>query len=224
MSSRAGNTIADWDEAIMATRRRTWMVLGLAVILVTAYTAFLLQQVSLRRRAAAIDSAIQNGPLRLSIIESGGNVPGDGRELHLDPPDKVTLRIHSRGSGWELPLPIVNVPLGINSGPTVETRRFGVAKGQLDELRQALVREHFFDLDDSYGELFAGRRTTVLVYAGEFKKAVELCCFGVKGEPEQLREPSRALRVLQVVLAWFDDPDLNEMRKWNRELIHAAGK
>jgi hypothetical protein len=191
----------------MATRRRAWLVLGLAVVLVAAFTAYLLYQVSLRRRAAAIDSAIQNGPLRLSLRIDGGNVTGSGWQLRLDPPGNATLKI--------------------NSYPTPKTRQLVVSKAQLDELRKALLREHFFDLADSYGEgVVDGGYTTFQVYAGDLTKTVNLYDLRdrTRDERERLSEPSRALRVLQVVLAWFNDPELNEMRKWDQKLIDAAGR
>jgi len=205
----------------MSTTRRAWLVLGLAVVLVAAFTAYLLHQVSLRR-AAAIDSAIQNGPLRISVIEG---VTGRSLELHLDPPGNATLRTDSPVSGWDLPLPIVNVTVRLNAVPRRETHRFVVPQAQLDELRKALVREHFFDLDDSYGDNhLVDRKTTILVYAGDFKKAVELHFLAVEDEPERLREPSRALRVLQIMFAWFDDPEMTYLRKWDQKLIDAAGR
>ena len=82
MSSGAGNPIVNWDGAIMATGRRTWLVVGLAVVLGGPFTAYLSHQVPLwrrqvlrERRAAAIQSAIQNEPLGISVIEHG-TVPG----------------------------------------------------------------------------------------------------------------------------------------------------
>ena len=77
-------------------------------------------------------------------------------------------------------------------------------------MRQALIREHFFDLDDSDGEDPNFAKTTILVYAGNFKKAVDVYSWG--DGLEGLRKRSRALRVLQVTLAGFDDPDLKEVR------------
>ena len=214
---------------IMWTRRRAWLVVGLAVVLGGPFTAYLSHQVPLwrrqvlrERRAAAIQSAIQDEPLRISVIEHGLNGPGGGRELHLDPPDKVTLSVDSRVYDWVLPLPIVNVTVTLNSLPKRETRRFVFPRAQLDALRQALIREHFFDLDDSDGEDPHFAKTTIRVGAGNFKKAVDVYSWGE--EPVELRERSRALRVLQVVLAGFDDPDLKEMRRRYQKLIDAAGK
>jgi hypothetical protein len=187
----------------MATRRRTWLVLGLAVLLVAAFIAYLLYQVSLRR-AAAIDAAIQNEPLTISVSL---NAFRGGWDLEIDAAGNATLKP------------------SFLSARKQKTRRFVVSKAQFDELRKALLREHFFDLADSYGDFIVedGSSTTLEVYAGDRIKTVRL---GDETPEERgrLREPSRALRVLQVILAWFDDPALNEMRKWDQKLIDAAGK
>jgi hypothetical protein len=189
----------------MSTRRRVGLELGLTVVFVAAFAAYLLPHAWQRRRAAAIESAIQNEPLMISVIERGGIVPGRDRVLHLDPSGNVTVRTDSTVSGWDLPLPIVNVTLRLDSAQ--KTRRFVVPKTQLDELRSALVRDHFFDLNDSYGELIpGGSATTIQVTAGEFSKTVELHYLGNwTGPPEGLGEPNRALHVLQLVRSWFDD-------------------
>ncbi len=192
------------DGAIMVTRRRTWLVLGLAVMLVAAFIGYLVNQVSLRRAAAAIDAAIQNEPLTISVSL---NAFRGGWDLEIDAAGNATLK------------PSSFPPRKPN------TRRFVVSTAQFDELRKALLRERFFDLADAYVNLNItdGSCTTLEVYAGDRIKTVRMGIDTLE-ERERLREPSRALRVLQVILAWFDDPDLNEMRKWNQKLIHAAGK
>jgi hypothetical protein len=170
----------------MVTRRRTWLVLGLALILVAALTGYLLHQVSLRREAA-IDSAIQNEPLTISISSGGGNAQGGDWTLQLDSAGIATLKI--------------------NSIPTPYRRRIAVPNAELDELRKALQREHFFDLADSYGEhVVDGGTTTIQVTAGEFSKTVEVQFLGNwTHQPERLREPNRALHVMQLVRGCFDE-------------------
>jgi hypothetical protein len=188
----------------MAKKRRTWLVAGLAVILIAAFIGYLLHQVSMRR-AAAIDTAIQNGPLMISVSVNGGLPVGGYWDLHVDPTENATLKIES--------------------SPTPKTRRFVVPKAGLDELRAALLREHFFDLADSYGErVVDGSTTTLQVSAGDFTKTVELNFLGnwVRKEPQRLSEPSRALRVLQIILAWSNDPKLINLRKWDQTVIDAA--
>jgi hypothetical protein len=180
--------------SIMSRRRRGWWVLGLAVVLVAAFAAYLLYQVSLRR-AAEIDSAIQNGPLAISISEGGGNAMGGDWKLQLDSARNATLKI--------------------NFVPTPYSRRIVVPRADIDELRNALQREHFFDLADSYGELVAdGATTTIQVTAGEFSKTVELHFLGNwTYQPERLREPNRALHVVQLVRSWFDEQGKSDAGK-----------
>jgi hypothetical protein len=185
-------------------RRGVGLVVGLAAVLVAAFVGFLLHQVSLRR-AAAIDAAIENGPLVLSLNDWGGNATGSGWKLQLDAAGNVTLKM--------------------NSYPTPKTRQFVVPKPRLDDLREALQREQFFDLDDAYGQQIVDSSSlTVKVSAGEFSKTVDLHSFvnWVRQEPERLRGPSRALRVVQVVLGWFDDTEMIELRNYDQTLIDAA--
>jgi hypothetical protein len=167
----------------MATRRRARLVLGLAAVLVVAFIADLLYQVSLRR-AAAIESAIQNGPLTISAKQFGSMAMGSSWELQVDSSGNAT---------WKN-----------DAYPTPTTRRFVVTKTQLDELRRALLRERFFDLADSYGERVPdGSTTTLQVSAGDFAKTVELQSLGNwTREPERLREPNRAVRVLEIIRGW----------------------
>jgi len=191
----------------MRTRRLFWLVLGLAVVLVAAFTAYPLHPVSLQREAV-IDAAIQSGPLTISVsYYTGGRPPGGDWELQLGESGNATLKI--------------------NSYPTGKTRQFVVPKGQLEDLRKAIEREHFFDLNDSYGQLAEDDpSTTLLVSAGQFSNIVRLHSLEnlVREGPQQLREASRALRVLQMILAWFNDPEIVDVRNWNQRFIDAAGR
>jgi hypothetical protein len=41
-------------------------------------------------------------------------------------------------------------------------------------------------------------------------------------EREKVRDPSRALRVLQTIRAWFNDPEAVDLRKYDQMVIDAA--
>jgi hypothetical protein len=185
----------------MLTRRRMWLVFGLTVILVVTFAAYLLHQVSMRREAA-IDSSIPNGPLTISVGYGGGRAPRGDWAFQIDPAGNATLKIN------------------LFSAP--KTRQFVVSQVQLDELRQALQREHFFDLDASYGTIVDdGTTTTLEISAGHLTKNVQLD-FLRDWSPQRLREPSRALRVLQVILTWVNDPEVVEVRRYNQTLLDRA--
>jgi hypothetical protein len=187
----------------MSTRFHVWLVLGLAVLVVAALAAYLSNQDF--KGEAVIDSAVESGPMTISAAQNG----------HF-----------SKGYSWELQVdPAGNAVLNIESSPDPKTRRFVVSKAELDELRKALLRERFFELADSYGQLVADGSTTTLQFsAGDFTKTVELTFLmnWANYEREKVRDPSRALRVLQTIRAWFNDPEAVDLRKYDQMVIDAA--
>jgi hypothetical protein len=94
------NAIGTIIGTIMWTRRLTWLVLGLglAVVLVAAFTAYPLHPVSLRREAV-IDAAIQSGPLTISVSYGAGRGLGGDWELLLGESGNATLKINSYPTG-----------------------------------------------------------------------------------------------------------------------------
>jgi hypothetical protein len=181
----------------VSTRRRTWLVLGVAVTLVAEFAGYLLHQVSMGR-AAAIESAIKNGPLTISVSGSG------------------------LGSSWDLDVDTFGNGIWKNHFPTQRSRRFVVSKGQFAALRKAMQREHFFYLADTYGEpILDTSSTTIQIWAGDLTKTVTLHHFG-NGSREKLPEPSRARRVLQAILTWCNDPKIGEFRESNERFIDGA--
>ncbi len=147
---------------------------------------------------AAINAAIENGPLTISVSESGY---GSSWDLHIDAFGRGTWR---------------------NNFPTQNTRRFVVSRAQVDEFRTVLKREYFFDLADSYGEpILDTSGFTIQIWAGDLTKSVTLHHLA-DASGKELREPSRALRVMQVILAWCNDPVMTRFRKSNQRLIDAA--
>jgi hypothetical protein len=190
----------------MSIRHRTRLALALAVVLVVAFAAFLFHQMSLRR-TAAIDSAVRFGPLTVFASEEGGYTTRGDWQLKVDPFGNATLQIQ------------------VNT--TRKTRRFVVPKTHLDDLRKALLQERFFDLSDSYGQTVADDSvTTIQITAGDFTKNVELKFIGnwIQSERARLREPSRALRVSQIIRDWFNDPEAIDSRKYDQLVIDAAGR
>ena len=113
----------------------------------------------------------------------------------------------------------------IDSVPSAKTRQLVVSQAQLDELRKALLRERFFELADSYGQLVAdGSTTTLQISAGDVSQTVELRFLmnWANYEPDKLREPSRAVRVLQIIRGWFNDPEAVDSRRYDRSVVDAA--
>jgi hypothetical protein len=44
----------------------------------------------------------------------------------------------------------------------------------------------------------------------------------VHNDPEKLHEPSRAIRVLQLIRNWFDDLEAVDLRKYDRVVLEAT--
>jgi hypothetical protein len=184
----------------MIRGRRVWVVVGVCGLAAVA-AVYGAQQASKRR----IESQVRNGPLTIAVSEGGGNAQGSSWRLHVDSAGKASLEM--------------------DTYPTPKSRQFVVTKAQLEELRKALLRERFFELADAYGEHVPdGGTTNLQVSAGEVTKSVELHFFGnwLNSDHAKLREPSRAIEVLQIILGWFDDPLSVAGRKYNRRLLDAA--
>jgi len=181
---------------IVSTRRRAWLVVGAAALVVVSLCAYG------RHETSETESAIQNGPLTITVNQDG---------------------LFSKGYSWELQVgPSGNATLNIESSPTATTRWFVVSQAKLDELRAALLRERFWDLAGAYGRLVAdGHTTTLQVSAGGFTKKVELLFLDAY-EGEKARESSRPLRVLMIIRGWFNDPGAVDLRKYDQMVIDAA--
>jgi hypothetical protein len=157
-----------------------------------------------RKAIRHVEAQVAKGPLTISASQTGSTTTGSWR-----------LRVDRTGKAF----------LKIDAVPSAKTRQFVVSQSQLDELRQALLRERFFELADSYGQLVPdGSRTTLQISAGDVSQTVELRFFGnwAKNEPEKLQEPSRAVRVLQIIRGWFNDPEAAGMREYDRRALVAA--
>lgn len=136
-----------------------------------------------------LEEQVRHGPLTITAGVTGSTTTGYWK-LRVDPAGKASLKIAAV--------------------PTAKTRQFVVSQAQLDELRQALLQERFFELADSYGQLIVdGSTTTLQISAGDVSQTVELRSLlnGANGEP------SRAVRVLQIIRGWFHDPEAFDFPK-----------
>jgi hypothetical protein len=178
--------------------RRAWISIACCALAVAAVYAW--------HRAAMrhVEAQVEHGPLSISASEIGSTTTGSWR-LRVDPAGKAALKI--------------------DAVPSAKTRQFVVSQAQLDELRKALLRERFFQLADSYGQRVAdGSTTTLQITAGDVSRTVELRFLmnWANDEPEKLREPSRAVRVLQIIRGWFNDPEAVDVREYDRRVLLAA--
>jgi hypothetical protein len=101
-----------------------------------------------------------------------------------------------------------------------------VSKPQLKQLRDLLVREQFFTLEDQYGELVPdGGMQTLTINVGEWTKTVRLHYLGNwigDGDTAKLRDPARAVRVWMLIRRWFNLPDAIDSRVYDQRVLNAV--
>ena len=100
-----------------------------------------------------------------------------------------------------------------------------VAKDEFDALRQLLLSERFFDLADTYGyEVPDHGTTTLTVIAGDELKTVQIHYVNelIKDDKRTFRELARALRVLELLYSWCDDPITTRAQESLQDVIALA--
>jgi hypothetical protein len=137
-----------------------------------------------------------------------------------------TVGRFAKGCSWYLRVSRSGVAdLSIESEQKPVHRRFTVSAQRLAELRAVVEREQFFSLSDEYGESVPDGSTTVIgVNVGGRRKVVTIRFLmnWAYSDPKRLREPARALRVLQIIRGWFDDGDAIDLRRYDALVIEAA--
>jgi len=148
---------------------------------------------------------IEHDPLTISASEFGMFQKGFSWELHVDPTGKAGLKI------W--------------SSPEDKKRKFQLSQNQIEELRKTLAQERFFELSNEYGDLVSdGSTTTLTISVGKNTKSVVLRYFRIEGGAGKLREPARAIRVLNVIRGWFSDQEAVDLREYDRLVLDAVGR
>lgn len=115
--------------------------------------------------------------------------------------------------------------LVINTFPQETRREFNVSKEQLAELRNALIKERFFELAQEYGDHVPDSSTnTITMTVGDQTKIVNLLYLphSSYSDPKKMRDPARAARVLLLIRDWFDDKEAVDLRRYLRTVIDAA--
>jgi hypothetical protein len=135
---------------------------------------------------------------------------------------KIDGGLYTANDAWHFVyLPDGRAYLTILRFPHSDEREIELTKEQLDELREALIRERFFDLPGELGETetdkgLRGMRITI----GGFIHSVdnlEIDCTDMG--PKQLDEYRRALRVWGVVREWFDAPSIVSYKEQDRKCL-----
>ena len=148
---------------------------------------------------------VLNEPLTIAASTSGGNAT-TGRWY---------LSVNSAGKA----------ELTIDATPDRVRREFSISEEQMAALRELLVSERFFELQDAYGELVPdGGIDAITVTIGDESRTVRIHYLmnWIEDRKHRLREPARALRVLLLIRGWFDDPGAADSREHHRMVIEAA--
>lgn len=140
----------------------------------------------------------------------------------------ITVETQGRfgiGYSWLLHVEATgSAELTIFSSPR-KTLRFQVDKSQLVKLRKSLATERFFELQDEYGDkVFDGSTTSLTVTVGDKTKTVRLHYLmnWLHNDYRKLREPSRALRILLLVRAWFHDSEAVDLRRYDQLVLDGS--
>jgi hypothetical protein len=105
---------------------------------------------------------------------------------------------------------------------TSTDRSFQISKEQLNELRELLIQQRFFELRDVYGKPeLHGELRTISITVGHWTKTVRLLEFVDESRSYlgYLKEPARALRVRMLIRGWFDHLNAVDLRKFDQAII-----
>jgi hypothetical protein len=149
------------------------------------------------------DAGIQMLPLTISMSQDYGLSPG------------WYFSVNSTRDG----------EMSIIEEPTNIVQPVKVTATQLKELRDLLVREQFFTLNEDYGELVPdGGSQTLNICAGEWNKTVRIHFLGnwvSDHDTARLREPARAVRVWMLIRGWFSHPKAPNSRGYDQAVLDA---
>jgi hypothetical protein len=79
----------------------------------------------------------------------------------------------------------------------------------INKVRELLIADQFFQLEDEYGERVPDSHTkTVSATVGRWTKTVKIHSLKnwADNHPEKLSEPARALHTYNVMRSWFSEP------------------
>jgi hypothetical protein len=157
------------------------------------------------RRTSPGDDWMRHAPLTISASETGDFSEGES----------WTLSVNSAGDAQ------------LTVGSQRITQSLQITKQQLDELRDAIIRERFFDLSPRQGQIVPhGHTDTLTITISGYAKTVEIAYLmnWAKYDQAKLAEPARALRVWMVIRNWFQHSQAVDLRKYDQMVLDAATK
>lgn len=149
-------------------------------------------------------SNIQTLPITILMSEDFGLSPG------------FYFSVNSAGDG----------EVSILDGPTNIAQQVKVTPAQLKELRDTLINEYFFNLNEDYGELVPdGGTQSLTICLGDHIKTVRIRFLGnwlANHDTAKLQEPARALRVWMLIRSWFSHPKAWNSSKHDQAVLDAV--
>jgi hypothetical protein len=152
-----------------------------------------------------LDASAYDGPITAKLENDGRFANGSSWSLELDADQTVRLKI------------------GDYSSDT--TRTFKATDIQIEQLRELLLKQRFFELDDEYGQIVPdGSTQRMTIACGDQSHTVQLHFLinWVHGDTSRLREPARAVRVWRYIRTWFDDKEAVDLKRYDDMVLDAA--
>jgi hypothetical protein len=163
------------------------------------------------------------------LLDEFGQRPNPGDDWIREAPMTISASEtgdFAAGQSWNLSVNAAGNAL-LTVGRKQDTQSFQITKQQLDELREAIIREQFFDLSPLQGEIVPDGSTDSLTIAvSGSAKTVEIAYLmnWANYDQAKLTEPARALRVWTVIRNWFEHPQAVDLRKYDQIVLDAAAK
>lgn len=151
------------------------------------------------------DDWILQAPITISASESGDFAVGESWDLSVNSAGEAQLTV-----GWQ-----------------DTTQSLKISEQQLSELRKALIRERFFELDFQQGQNVShGSTETLTIALPGYAKTVELKFLmnWANDEKHKLAQPARAVRVWMLIRNWFQHPQAADLRKYDQRVLDAAAE
>lgn len=146
-------------------------------------------------------------------------------ELDADAPLTLSMGIDGRfakGYSWNLSVNAIGEARLFIPFPDNARVEFDVSDGQVAQLRDAVLREGFFEFGDSYGQCVPdGSTRHITIAIGEHTKTVKLLFLGETGSQDlrNLREAQRPVRLWLLVRDWFEHPQAVDLRPYDESFL-----
>ncbi len=176
------------------------IVTAVAIRFVTSAVA---QQPSYIAPVVAVNRAF---PLTIAMSERGRFARGESWFLSVNSAGKAQLSVDP---------------------PRGKSVEFQVPQEEVERLRDLLIQERFFELQEDYGEIVPdGSPVMITIVVGDHSHSVRLHYLmnWVHQNSARLVEPARAVRVGLLIRGWFHNKDAADSQEYDQMVLDAAEK